>query len=431
MKNHLTRLGAGTLLALPIFLFGCALPSKQDSQSDAPVADVHFHISNFAAQGITLKDLVDRYMASGIKRSVVMPVPLLQRWDSFERYQAKSGGHMYGPSYYLGPKSDVYYYAFPDAMYAKEFLNLPQKYRDRLDLMITGFNPMDEYAIQHVKRALLTFPGAFSGIGEFSVHKEIVTAKVAGNPIGGTTVNDVPKDVHSAEGKTSLYASSVRNLFRESGDIGLAVVLHNDIYHVDVDPSGNVTSAFPQDNNEEALKSLCAASRNTTAIWAHTGIGRFVKPTQDHLAIVGRVLDACPNWSVDISWDLVQQVMLAPGPGMPPTEQWIAFLLKYQDRVLWGSDTVIFGRNKFDGTPGPDMRVVPGQRLTLEEYASVITLLDPIFKKLPEAAVRKIRFGNYERIFDGARAKVRAWEHAHASDDIWDMKKPDSDLVNQ
>ena len=46
--------------------------------------------------------------------------------------------------------------------------------------MITGFNPADMYAADHIRRVLLTFPGVFTGIGEFSIHKEFVSAKVAG-----------------------------------------------------------------------------------------------------------------------------------------------------------------------------------------------------------------------------------------------------------
>ena len=46
--------------------------------------------------------------------------------------------------------------------------------------MITGFNPTDMYAADHIRRVLQTFPGVFSGIGEFTIHKEFVSAKVAG-----------------------------------------------------------------------------------------------------------------------------------------------------------------------------------------------------------------------------------------------------------
>ena len=47
--------------------------------------------------------------------------------------------------------------------------------------MITGFNPADMYAADHIRRVLETFPGVFSGIGEFTIHKEFVSAKIAGD----------------------------------------------------------------------------------------------------------------------------------------------------------------------------------------------------------------------------------------------------------
>ena len=34
--------------------------------------------------------------------------------------------------------------------------------------MITGFNPADMYGVDHIRRVLKTFPGVFTGIGEFT-----------------------------------------------------------------------------------------------------------------------------------------------------------------------------------------------------------------------------------------------------------------------
>jgi len=39
----------------------------------------------------------------------------------------------------------------------------------------------------------------------------------------------------------------------------------------------------------------------------------------------------------------------------------------------------------------------------------------PLFAKLTPEASEKLRKGNYERLFDAARAKVRAWEKANLS----------------
>jgi len=40
----------------------------------------------------------------------------------------------------------------------------------------------------------------------------------------------------------------------------------------------------------------------------------------------------------------------------------------------------------------------------------------PLFDKLTPEAKQKLLRGNYERLFDAARVKVRAWEKAHAND---------------
>ena len=49
-----------------------------------------------------------------------------------------------------------------------QYRSLTPAEQARFDPMITGFNPADMYAADHIKRVLLTFPGVFSGIGEFT-----------------------------------------------------------------------------------------------------------------------------------------------------------------------------------------------------------------------------------------------------------------------
>jgi len=66
---------------------------------------------------------------------------------------------------------------------------------------------------------------------------------------------------------------------------------------------------------------------------------------------------------------------------------------RYSDRFLFGTDNV-----------GPN-----DQATQLRVY----DMWAPIWAQLtPEASLR-IRRGNYERIFDAARLKVRAWEKAN------------------
>jgi hypothetical protein len=44
------------------------------------------------------------------------------------------------------------------------------------------------------------------------------------------------------------------------------------------------------------------------------------------------------------------------------------------------------------------------------KYLKVYDLYAPLFAKLTPEASEKVRKGNYERLFDNARRKVRAWE---------------------
>ena len=76
--------------------------------------------------------------------------------------------------------------------------------------MITGFNPADMYGVDHIRRVLKTFPGVFSGIGEFSIHKEFVSSKISGET-------------------ASLTNPALDRILDFAAEAGLVVILHNDI----------------------------------------------------------------------------------------------------------------------------------------------------------------------------------------------------------
>ncbi len=378
-------------------------------------ADAHFHISNYAYQGVSLKNLVRHYLGGKIVRSTVMPLPLQQKWDPFEHY----ADDKIVPNYYMGPKAELYYYAFADAMIAKEFQTLSQREKAMLDPMITGFNPMDAYAAQHIKRALLTFPGVFSGIGEFTVHKEIVSGKIAGDPLRYTAKGSLPVDIGKG-GKMTLYSPALKDILDVVAETGLVATLHNDIYETEVKYDGSKVKKNPKAIYTDGLIHLCQESPRATVIWAHTGLGRFVKPTARHLELVSRVMEACPRWSVDISWDLVQKNIVSPDVDMPALEAWTHFIQKYQDRVLWGSDTVIYSRNKLDDAGAAKK----GERMSVRDYEAVADVLKPLWDSLTPEVSAKVKRGNYTRLFDAARRQVRSWEKAHARDDVWDLRTP-------
>ncbi len=164
--------------------------------------DSHFHLTNYIQNGPSARDYV-AIMGDKIGRSALFGIPLQQTW-------AYENSGSYAPTYYLQTDAPLYYYSFTDAVIATQYLSLPAKDRARLDPMITGFNPADMYAVDHIRRVLTTFPGVFEGIGEFSIHKEFVSAKIAGNG-------------------ASLSNPALDRVFDFAAEAGLLVLLHCDI----------------------------------------------------------------------------------------------------------------------------------------------------------------------------------------------------------
>src|SRR3954470_5649606 len=320
--------------------------------------DSHSHLTNYIQQGSTLPDFLN-IMGDRVGRAAVFGIPLQQKWDYFE-----SGAR--APDYYLLSDAELYYYSFTDAIIADQYLHLSAKDRARVDPMITGFNPTDMYAVDHIRRVLLMYPGVFSGIGEFSIHKEFVSAKVAG---------------HTA----SLLNPALDRIMTFAGETGLVVLLHNDIDSV------RPTAGRPA--NFDDLKNVFRAHRDASIIWAHTGLGRFVKPGADHLNLLREILSGgeYSHVNLDISWDEVAKWIVAD----PSTlEAWVTLLQQYPDRFLFGSDTV-----------APKSQV---------EYLKAYEAYRKLWERLDAQTARKVKLQNYERLFDAARLRVRAWEQKQA-----------------
>jgi len=400
---------AAVALALSLALAGGGARAAEE------IADSHFHVGNYAMQGVPLRTVVDAYMGDRIARAAVFGIPLQQKWDGFEGYE---GGRI-PPNYYLGPRAGMYYYGFVDAMVALDYLRLPAAARLRLDPMIVGFNPMDRYAIDHVRRYLLLFPGVFTGIGEFTVHKELVEEKITDDLLRTTTLHmDVLAPDASDASRNTLYNPSLQALLRFAGEVGLVVLLHNDLYPSSILPTGTVIGVYLARSHVRGLAQLCKDAPDATVVWAHAGLGRFVHPPASHLQKVSEVLEACPRWSIDLSWDLVQEYVAHPEPGTPSLQEWGAFVTRYQDRILWGSDAVAFTRNRIDG----EGQAVLGTPLPVTDYRRVVDLLQPLWDLVGPEVTRKVRYGNHVRLFDAARTRVRAWEAAHLNDDPWNLQ---------
>ena len=183
-----------------------------------------------------------------------------------------------------------------------------------------------------------------------------------------------------------------------AAEAGLVVIIHND-----VDMPFAKTDAPPV--YLEQMRALLKRHQNASIIWAHVGLGRIVHPVQisgsaeaatrnpTQFEIVESMLEdpAFNHVDFDISWDEVAKYAVASPESIARVS---TILNRYPDRFLFGTDTV--------APSGP------------AAYYAVFDIWKPVWSRLTADASQKVRIGNYERIFDEGRRRVRAWEKANA-----------------
>jgi hypothetical protein len=345
------------ILATQVLTLGLTCHGQAQAPSAYLFNDSHFHLTNYVQEGPNIQDFL-KIMDTKVGRVALFGIPLQQLWSY------RDSGDM-APTYYLDTDAPLYYYSFTDAYIAKVYLSLSPEQQKRFDPMITGFNPTDMYAADHIRRVLLTFPGVFSGIGEFTIHKEFVSSKVAGEV-------------------ASLLDPALERVLDFAGEAGLVAILHSDI---DIPfPKAGAPPAYL-----DQMKALLRKHPATTVIWAHTGVGRVIRPVAHHTTVIEDILrdPAFKHVYFDISWDLVARYVVESEESVKLTA---GSMNRFPDRFLFGTDEV--------------------SPRTPEQYFKVFGIYEPLWKLLSPEASEKVRKGNYERIFDAARTRVRAWERS-------------------
>ncbi len=346
------------LLAFLFFTVNPVFPQASTIKDGYLFNDDHVHLTNYIQEGPSVQDFL-KVMGDKVGRATLFGIPLQQQWS-----YANTGS--FAPWYYTQTDAPLYYYSFTDAVIAIAYKSLTLEQQARFDPMITGFNPSDMYAVDHIKRVLKTFPGVFSGIGEFTVHKEFVSAKISGEIC-------------------SLMNPSLDSIFAFCAQAGLVVIIHSDI-----------DMPFPKPGQEPyqviQLRDLFIRHPNTTVIWSHCGLGRIVDPIDNMIGVLENVCNK-PEMShvyFDLSWDEAAKYIIAT----PESIQAMAGLLnRHPDRFIFGTDEV-----------GPTDQA---------KYLKVYNMYTSLIAQLTPEAREKFLKGNYETVFDKARKDVRAWETAN------------------
>ena len=194
------------------------------------------------------------------------------------------------------------------------------------------------------------------GIGEFTIHKEFVSSKVAGDT-------------------ASLTDPALDRILDFAGEVGLVVILHNDI-DMPFAKAGAEPVFLTADEGPAA-----APSEDDDHLGAHgprprrppgagPGERRHGERNPRHIEIVEAMIDdpALSHVYFDISWDEVAKYAVSS----PESIAHIAAMLnRYPDRFLFGTDNVAPPR------PGDQLRV----------YG----MWEPIWAQLTPEASRKIR----------------------------------------
>ncbi len=345
-------------------------PTYAEVPAGAEFHDSHFHLTNYIQEGTEIADFLD-IMGDKVGRVALFGIPLQQTW-------AYENTGDYAPTYYLQSDAPLYYYSFTDAFIANAYLSLTKEQQARFDPMITGFNPADMYAADHIKRVLKTYPGVFTGIGEFTIHKEFVSAKVAGDT-------------------ASLTDPALGRILDFAAETGLLVLLHSDL---DV--------PFAKQDAEPVylrqMRALLMEHRDAIVIWAHIGMGRVVHPVDppasasaaerppNHIDLVEAAVSTpeLAHLHFDISWSETAKYIVATPQSIAQSADLIN---RHPTRFLFGTD-----------------EVAPSNQ---ESYTSVYRMYEPLWRALTPEARAAVTKGNYKRLFDAAAKKVRAWEAAN------------------
>jgi hypothetical protein len=259
-----------------------------------------------------------------------------------------------------------------------------------------------EDPIAHTQNMWKRYPGVFSLIGEITANKELV----------GQALGAGKWDISNPKFKRWLD-------FLVAQKVKAPIVLHSDWGHAGLDEAGRAAAVHTAYENVPEIVQVFGQEkyRDLNVIFAHTGIGRYVRPNAalvevsvidratgqrvtrhvpEHIAMIYQIAEKVPNAKFDISWNDVAQ---AYADNASLRTALVDFIIDNQDRILFGSDTV--------------------KPVNSGHYHQALYTAAPIFTEIarrdPEALWKLLR-GNSEKLLNGGAASVADWTRKNLSD---------------
>jgi hypothetical protein len=299
------------------------------------VVDAHNHFRPFGGAPIPFEEMVEHLKRSGVLFANVYGIGQSLPTNSTCEYYLDCVGTPALPSM----KNDF--------ANAQEFLDHdPDGVVLTLSMTFPDLqNP--EHIVEQIAIVDEEFPGLFRWMGELNVVKQALF----GNDHEPSTVDDI------------VNWAPFMTILRERG---IPLALHSDLGNEE-----NHTQYLP------LLEKALELYPDNKIVWMHMGLSNELKtiPPDEHLTIVGQLLDANPNLYIDVSWRVIYDNYF-----QDPEQRadYIAFLNSHSDRVLPGTDFVALHNKNYD------------------IYSEELAATSDIFKDVDDAAFRNIALGqNY------------------------------------
>ena len=333
--------------------------------------DSHFHLTNYVQKGTDIRDYLE-IMGDKVGRSTLFGIPLQQTW-SYEN----SGD--YAPTYYLQIRRA-----------ALLLLVHRRLHRQRVPVA-AGAGPRaarpDDHRLQSGRHVRGRSHPARAG-----------DLSPACSPASASSRSTRSSSRRRSPATTaSLTDPALDRMLDFAGEVGLVVILHNDI-----------DMPFAKADTEPVyltqMKDLLRRHPKTTIIWAHTGLGRVVHPAESQ-ATPGRA-GRSPDHLRDPRGD----------PRRPGTAPRLLRHLVGRGRQVRGR---LAGNVEAHGlASGPLSRPFPVRHRQRRadrpgDASPGVPTVGSGLCAADAAGQRRHPQGQLRRLFDAARTRVRAWEKAN------------------
>ena len=302
------------------------------------INDAHCHLVNSTMSSEGLPALLEKMDESGVEHTVLLGSPFIKKWNVINKVR---------PGYYNDDDGEIYYYSFSDAMVAQEYLNLTASQRERIYPCISGFNPTDKNAVEHIERVMKYYPGVFFGIGELLLRHDDLSRMTEGELVSAN---------HPALDPVYEYA----------GVHDMPVFIHSNIG----------TRGYSDPVYYDEIIDVLRKHPDTRIVWCHAGYSRNL--TINRLPEkIREALNQNQNLFIDISWVVYDEV-IAPNDSVD--QEWINLIEDFPDRFVIGTDNTGF----------------------YSTYEKNIRKYDLLFEKLDEKTRNRLSYENLYNLLPGS-----------------------------